>query len=308
VDFVKNSHLPAYIIEMKLIRTKNLNRGFSLIELLVSIGIMGVLSSISLPVLAQAKAKAHRISCVSNLRQIGTGFVLFGGENDDRLPWNLTLRGIGSHFVKMQMTNPNVQQIRMQTKWAKNNVLGIDPNVSPPNNVFATPDTANVIFSLPVLKRTFGSAKMLHSPCDPTQDEYSEQAGENWDLYDAKNTPDWASVDFNAPNFIPKMAISYVLVRGGDLLRPSTVLATTRNLSGPALESSEWLGVDALTTSIRSMAGLKSSQGNLVMADGSASQSKDSDIGPMGTVVNDHIKSRGGKSIGPARTNVFGLD
>jgi hypothetical protein len=156
--------------------------------------------------------------------------------------------------------------------------------------------------------RTFGSAKMLHSPSDPTQDEYSEMAGENWDLYDAKNTPDWQSVDLNAGNFIPKMAISYVLVRGGDLGRSSTVLATTRNLNATALENSVWLGADAVATSTRAMAGLNSSQGNLVLADGSASQSKDSDIGPLGTVVNDHVKSRGGKSLGTARTDFFGLE
>lgn len=286
---------------------KNQKRGFTLIELLVSIAIMGILSSISLPVLAGAKRKANRIACVSNLRQIGTGFVMFGGENSDRLPWNLTLSGVGSLFVNNSIF-PDRATIVMQAKWAKYRVLGIDSTLSPPNDIVDAPASANVIFSSPVIKRTFGSAKMLHSPSDPTQDEFSEIAGENWDLYDAKNTPDWESVDLNAGNFIPKMAISYVLVRGGDLGRSSTVLATTRNLNATALENSEWVGVDTINTSTRAMAGLNSSQGNLVMADGSARQSNDSDIGPMGTVVNDHVKSRGGKSLGTARTDFFGLE
>lgn len=307
MDFVKNSHLPAYIIEMKTIRTKKLNRGFTLIELLVSIAIMGILSSISLPVLAGAKRKAHRIKCVSNLRSIGQGFVLFGGEHDDRLPWNLTLNGVCSLFVN-NSSFPDRATIITQAKWARFRILGIDSTLSPPNNVVDAPASANVIFSSPVLMRTLGSAKMLHSPCDPTQDEFSEMAGENWDLYDAKNTLDWQNVDLNAVNFIPKMAISYVLVRGGDLGRPSTVLATTRNLNADALENSEWVGVDTINTSTRAMAGLNSSQGNLVLADGSASQSKDSEIGPIGTVVNDHIKSRGGKSLGTARTDFLGLE
>ncbi len=61
-------------------------RAFTLIELLVVIAIIAILAAVLFPVFAQAKLAAKATSCLSNLRQLDTSFVMYQTDNDDQFP------------------------------------------------------------------------------------------------------------------------------------------------------------------------------------------------------------------------------
>ena len=66
--------------------------GVSLIEVLVVIGIVGLLLAILLPTLARVRDHAHAVSCASQLRQIGMALASYADDHDgnyprDQTPW-----------------------------------------------------------------------------------------------------------------------------------------------------------------------------------------------------------------------------
>ncbi|MBL8088659.1 MAG: prepilin-type N-terminal cleavage/methylation domain-containing protein [Chthonomonas sp.] len=63
---------------------RTVSKAFTLVELLVVIGIIAILASILYPVFARAQSAAVTTACASNLKQLGLGAHLYVGDNDDR--------------------------------------------------------------------------------------------------------------------------------------------------------------------------------------------------------------------------------
>ncbi len=72
-------------------------RGFTLIELLVVIAIIAILAAILFPVFARAREKARQTTCLSNVKQLTLGLLMYAQDYDERLViasnWHIVVNG-----------------------------------------------------------------------------------------------------------------------------------------------------------------------------------------------------------------------
>ena len=88
-------------------RTPTRRHAFTLVELLVVIGIIALLVAMLLPALNKAREASKAANCLSNLRQINIAFILFAHENKGFLP-QIGSAGTGTEPYTIDGTNYNV--------------------------------------------------------------------------------------------------------------------------------------------------------------------------------------------------------
>ena len=243
--------------------------------------LVGILASMLLPALARAKAKANRIKCVNNVGNVYKAGLAFAQDNGERLPWQQHSMGVRNHFG---LGASNVE-------YGRQRIMHINEVPAHPNSLAAAG-----VYGLTAMKAELVTPKILHSPCDDMRAGANEIVQGNWGSYDTKAQ----GVSAELGN-----GVSYVLCRGADTRRPSSVYALTRNWSGNNLSMGKWLGSDSDPDNARTIAGLTASQGQSVTMDGGARQATNADFQSYGWLIKAANTATGGVARGKTSLNLI---
>jgi len=130
-------------------------KGFTLIELLVVIAIIAILAAILFPVFGRARENARRASCISNLHQIGLGFMQYTQDYDERLPYG-KINDTEGNAIEGTQWNTSIQPYLKSTQVLRCPSDAVDRTTSYAENGF-------------LAKEPKPESDSEHSPWDYTQ-------------------------------------------------------------------------------------------------------------------------------------------
>lgn len=118
---------------MYYLSKKSLPLGFALMEILLVVGIIGVLVAIAIPAISRARESATGIKCANNLRQLHVASVSWSQENNNRLPgWQTWYNDLRPYIIDV-----NLQQKSGLTTMATCAAMyNVRPSVSPVGHTY----------------------------------------------------------------------------------------------------------------------------------------------------------------------------
>jgi prepilin-type N-terminal cleavage/methylation domain-containing protein/prepilin-type processing-associated H-X9-DG protein len=131
------------------VRRRSAAGGFTLIELLTAIAVIAVLAALLLPALGGSKAKARAAACLSNERQLMLASLIYVGDFNDALPYNLGTAEIKKLEAEQQFLNWSTPVMSWELDSDNTNTIwltqgGIGPYASSTAKVYRCPSDSVV--------------------------------------------------------------------------------------------------------------------------------------------------------------------